>query len=69
MGPVSSFMGNIVGVFLVTYHFQECDGVQFCGHPEDLIFWLVINYHLNRREGLRTGEERMQRRMENAHLV
>lgn len=29
-GPVSSFMGNIVGVFLVTYYWRGCDGVELC---------------------------------------
>lgn len=28
MGPVSTFMGDIVGMFLVTDHQQECDRVQ-----------------------------------------
>lgn len=42
MGPVSSFMGNIVRVFLVTHHEQECDGVQFMPglHQNSFCGWL-----------------------------
>lgn len=52
MGPVSSFMGNIAGVLLVTHHQQECDGVPLHGHPQELIFWVAVNCHLKRRGGL-----------------
>lgn len=56
-GPASSFMGNIVGVFLVTDHWQWCDGLQLCGDPEELISRVAVNRHLGRREGLRGGKD------------
>lgn len=55
MGPTGSFMGNIVGLFLGTYYWQCCDGVELCGDPEELISRVAVNRHLRRREGLRGG--------------
>lgn len=57
MGPASSFMGNIVGVFLVTYYWQWCDGGELCGDPEELISRVAVNRHLRRREGLGGGKD------------
>lgn len=51
-------MSSIVGVFAVTDHYQECDRVQRCGHPEELIFWVAVNCHLKRRGGLGREERR-----------
>lgn len=65
-GPVSSFMGNIVGVFLVTYYWRGCDGVELCAEPEELISWAAVNRHLRRR---REGLGRMQRRPERAYII
>lgn len=55
MGPAGSFMGNIVGLFLVTYYWQCCDGVELCGDLEELISRVAVNRHPRRREGLRGG--------------
>lgn len=57
MGPAGSFIGNIVGLFLVTYYGQCCDGVELCGDPEELISRVAVNRHLRRREGLRGGND------------
>lgn len=48
-------MGNIVGLFVVTYDWRGCDGAQLCGDPEELISRVAVNRHLRRREGLGGG--------------
>lgn len=61
IGPISSFMADIVGVFLVTDHQQEndrYDWVQRLGDPEELIFWVAVNCRLKRTTGLGGEEER-----------
>lgn len=55
MGPAGSFMGNIVGLFLVRYYWRCCDGVELCGDPEELISRVAVNRYLRIREGPRGG--------------